>query len=166
MSVALTESGSLSRVKRFFRLMRRRLKSWFLDLFLLTPRFERIRIEDEVIADICSLAKGSFPKEMVAFLTGKVRKESGYGVLVIEGLYLKAYQADENSTYFTLYDIPLSTVYGTIHSHPGFSNRPSLADKRLFNKEGLFHLIICRPYTRAAIAVYNKYGERIESVEF
>ncbi len=138
--------------------------------FFLPDRFDRARIEPDVIADICEMAAGSWPQEMIAFLTGKVKKEQREGkaerVLIIDGLYIKGYFADHNSTHFSLHDLPPLGVYGTVHSHPGRSNRPSLADKRLFSTYGVFHLIICQPYTKEAIATYNKRGERITSVQF
>ncbi len=157
--------GPLAGAKRLLRRVRRRVRDGLLSLFSLTPRFERVRIEREVVEDICGLAAGSAPKEMVAFLIGSVKREGGQRVLVIDGLYIKAYQADENSTHFTTQDLPSDNVYGTVHSHPGFSNRPSDADRQLFNKYGWFHLIVCQPYTAAAIATYNKYGEPISGIE-
>ncbi len=158
--------GPFAAAKRFFRRLRRGTRNALLGLFSLTPQFERVRIEQEVVEDICGLAAGSAPKEMIAFLTGSVKREAGQRVLVIDGLYIKAYQADENSTHFTTNDLPADNVYGTVHSHPGYSNRPSDADRQLFNKYGWFHLIVCRPYTRASIATYNKYGEPITGIEF
>jgi len=138
-----------------------KVAAWFF-----APRFDRIRIEESVVQDICALARGAHPKETIAFLTGSIHKE-GKGkergrVLVIDGLYLKAYDASEYSTSFTTHDLPADNVYGTVHSHPGFSNRPSAADKRLFQRYGWFHAIICQPYTEQSIRYYNKYGEPIE----
>ncbi len=47
-----------------------RFQSW-----LFAPPFDRAWIEEEVLEDLCALAKGSYPKEMVAFLTGEIRTE-------------------------------------------------------------------------------------------
>lgn len=132
--------------------------------FTLIERFERIRVEPEVIEDICFLARGAAPKEMVAFLTGKVHEE-GVRTLVIDGLYVKSYHANTHSTTFTTHDLPLIGVHGTVHSHPGTSNRPSEADLTLFNKYGSVNMIIARPYTPSTIACYDKYGNPI-SVAF
>ncbi len=143
----------------------RRLGIWLRDL-LFFERFDRVRIEESVIQDICEMAAGSWPKEMISFLTGEIRKEGKERVLLINGLYVKSYEANEFSTYFSLHDLPMTSVYGTVHSHPGHSNRPSSADRHLFSKYGWFHLIICKPYRKESIAVYNKHGDRIESVDF
>ena len=139
----------------------RRVGSWLPKLFA-EERFDVIRVEAEVVEDICALAQGSHPKEMVAFLTGDIKEEGGVKVLVIDGLYVKGYDASGYSTSFTTHDLPLTGVYGTVHSHPGWSNRPSEADRRLFGKQGWFHLIICEPYTRASIVAYGKQGEPID----
>ncbi len=153
------------RLRRLFRRAAHWLQNWLFGF-----PFDRVRIEPDVIDDICVMAAGSWPQEMIAFLTGSVRKERRDGkterVLVIDGLYVKGYDADTNSTHFTTHDLPLTGVQGTVHSHPGQSNRPSRADKNLFSRFGWFHLIICRPYTREAIATYNKQGERIDTIEF
>lgn len=141
--------------------------------------------------DLCTLAAGSHPKEMVAFLTGEIRKErvkehdpnaldnrkegqkSGKWknirrhkprserVLVINGLYVKGYYANHTSTHFTTNDLPMLDVYGTAHSHPSGNIHPSLADLRLFSRMGWFHLIVGRPYTRETIAMYDKQGRRL-----
>jgi proteasome lid subunit RPN8/RPN11 len=139
----------------------KRVESWLPKLFA-DEEFDAVRIEPEVIEDICTLARGSHPKEMVAFLTGDIRKEQGKRLLVIDGLYLKGYDASEDATSFTTHDLPMTGVRGTVHSHPGWFNTPSAADRRLFDKHGWFHLIVCQPYTSSSIAAYNKQGERIE----
>ncbi len=141
------------------------LKRW-LERFLGEEQFDEARILPEVIEDICMVARGSHPMEMVAFLTGVVKKQKGRKVLTIDGLYVKSYAASSYSTSFTTHDLPSTGVYGTVHSHPGGSNRPSRQDKRLFNSYGWFHLIVCAPYTRETIAVYNKYGDKIDSIDY
>lgn len=134
--------------------------------WLFGPPFDKAWVEEEVIDDICVLAKSATPKEMIAFLTGEIKKEKTkqgkMRVLVINGLYIKGYYASRNSTSFTLHDLPLLDVYGTVHNHPSGNNRPSGADKRLFGKHGWFHMIIGAPYTRENIAFYDKYGERLD----
>lgn len=139
----------------------RKLWCW-LQGFFGVEHWERIRVEPETVRDICQLARSAAPKEMILFLTGGVHTEGEERVLVIDGLYVKSYYANEHSTSFTTHDLPLlGNVYGTVHSHPGWSNRPSGADLQLFNQYGSFHLIIARPYVRRSIAAYDKYGNRI-----
>jgi len=141
------------------------LKKWF-DEFLGEEQFDEAHILPEVIEDICAVARGSAPKEMVAFLTGSVQKRKGRKILTIDGLYLKSYDASSYATSFTTHDLPSTGVYGTVHSHPSGSNLPSRQDKRLFNSYGWFHLIVAAPYSRETIASYNKYGERIDTIEY
>ncbi len=139
----------------------RRAASWLAEKAFSPARFEKILIEDETITDVCALARSAAPKEMIAFLTGEVKREGGEQVLLINGLYVKGYHASEESTFFTLHDLPLTSVYGTVHSHPLPDNRPSSADKLLFNKHGWFHLIISAPYRPEDILAYDKYGRLI-----
>jgi proteasome lid subunit RPN8/RPN11 len=143
----------------------KRIALRFLNWLVQDARFDRIRILPEVIEDICAMARGSSPKEMVAFLTGEIRKQGREHILLITGLYVKSYAASERSTSFTTHDLPPLHVYGTVHSHPSTDNHPSAADRRLFSSHGWFHLIVCKPFTRDRIAVYNKYGEPIQ-IEF
>jgi proteasome lid subunit RPN8/RPN11 len=144
-----------------------RIGRWLLVKLSAPERYDEVRLEPEVVEDICALARSADPKETIAFLTGSIQKEKRSGsrtavrILVIDGLYLKGYQADTYSTHFTMHDLPMTGVYGTVHSHPSSSNRPSGADLRMFNKHGTLHLIICRPYSKEALAAYDKYGERI-----
>ena len=40
------------------------------------------------------------------------------------------------------------SIAGSAHSHPGFSNQPSDADKDFFSNMGGVHFITCQPYDR------------------
>ncbi|MBR9693278.1 hypothetical protein GOV07_05130 [Candidatus Woesearchaeota archaeon] len=142
----------------------KRFGTWLREKLFGAP-YDEAMIDPEVLEDICVLAKSAAPKEMIAFLTGDIRREKHgkktHRVLIINGLYIKGYYANHNSTSFSLHDLPLLDVYGTVHSHPGHSNRPSRADKQLFSRYGWFHMIICAPYQTKDIAVFNKYGEKV-----
>lgn len=137
----------------------KRLWNWFFSDIAI--EFDLVRIEQEVVEDICALAKSSWPKETIQFLTGDIRKENGKKVLVIDGLYLKSYQATNVSAHFSTHDLPMLGVFGTVHSHPSGNNRPSGADLQLFSRFGIVHLIIGAPYTQHTIAAYSKNGHKI-----
>ncbi len=147
----------------FVRRGAQRLRVLLEQLFF-PERWDRIIIARETVHDICTLARGAAPNEMILFLTGGVQRRRDERVLLIDGLYLKSYHASTRMTSFTTSDLPLlGNVYGTVHSHPGPSNRPSQADRRLFNSFGVVHLIIAQPYSPDAIAAYDKYGTRLPS---
>jgi proteasome lid subunit RPN8/RPN11 len=54
------------------------------------------------------------------------------------------------------------SIAGSAHSHPGFSNRPSDADKSFFSNMGGVHFITCQPYDRTSWKAYDSRGEPIE----
>jgi len=54
------------------------------------------------------------------------------------------------------------SISGSAHSHPGFSNEPSDADKDFFSNMGGVHFITCQPYDRNSWKAYDSRGEPIE----
>jgi proteasome lid subunit RPN8/RPN11 len=54
------------------------------------------------------------------------------------------------------------SIAGTVHSHPGFSNRPSEADLDFFSNMGGVHIITCQPYDRTSWVAYDSRGEPLE----
>jgi proteasome lid subunit RPN8/RPN11 len=54
------------------------------------------------------------------------------------------------------------SISGSAHSHPGFSNQPSDADKDFFSNTGGVHFITCQPYDRTSWKAYDSRGEPIE----
>jgi proteasome lid subunit RPN8/RPN11 len=53
-------------------------------------------------------------------------------------------------------------VAGSVHSHPGYSNRPSSQDLIFFSHFGMVHIITCLPFDDSSWKAYNLSGERIE----
>jgi len=54
------------------------------------------------------------------------------------------------------------SIAGSAHSHPGFSNQPSDADKDFFSNMGGVHFITCQPYDRNSWKAYDSYGEPMD----
>jgi proteasome lid subunit RPN8/RPN11 len=120
-------------------------------------RFESITIEQDVVENIVILAKENSPKEFLAFLDGTIKNKK----LVITSLLYQEYDAS-NSSAAPIFRFPNNTFYGSVHSHPGFSNKPSTADKQFFRKIGIINIIICKPYDINSIKFYNHEGEEIQ----
>ena len=119
--------------------------------------FDRVIIDREVVDNIVELANQTLPKEFIAFLEGKARKK----ILRIYGLLYQEYIANPSYTVYK-FDPPIaSNVVGSVHSHPGSSNRPSRADLHSFSKKGMVHLIIRMPYSAENIQAYDRNGNRI-----
>ncbi|MBU1321632.1 MAG: Mov34/MPN/PAD-1 family protein [Nanoarchaeota archaeon] len=134
--------------------------------------FDKIIIDKEVIDNIIELAKQTYPKEFIAFLEGKTEnpKFSEYSqkanksrkkVMRVYGLAYQEYYANEHSTLSKINFPITSNIVGSIHSHPGPSNRPSNADLHFFSKRGLVHLIIKTPYRTEDIQGYDVNGNPI-----
>jgi len=133
------------------------MKKMLSDIFGLNKTFNQINIKKEVIEKICDLSRDSHPKEFLCFFEGYIGKN-----VVITDLIFQPYIADERSALPRL-DIPLTTnIIGSVHSHPGPSNRPSRADRQFFKKTGIVHAIINKPYTPNDIQFYDIDGEPIE----
>ena len=54
------------------------------------------------------------------------------------------------------------SIAGSAHSHPGFSNQPSDADKDFFSNMGGVHFITCQPYDRNSWRAYDSHGEPMD----
>lgn len=119
--------------------------------------FSEIVIKHEVVAEIKQLASSAYPKEFFAFLEGEVNNER----LIIKNLVFQMYQSSERAATPRINLPMLSNVFGTVHSHPSYSNNPSSADLMFFNRTGAVHLIICSPFSTENIQAYNFYGEKI-----
>lgn len=124
-------------------------------------KIREVQIDKRVIDEIIKIARNADPKEYVALLSGKIKDD----ILKITGLIFLPFEASENSAVMQIFMMPITTdAVGSIHSHPGPSNRPSSADKIFFGKNGYFHIIICRPYNEHSIASYDAFGEPIPYV--
>jgi len=133
-------------------LTRTLVKLFDLDKF----RFDSIHIERDVIENIMLLARENHPNEFLAFLDGKIENNQ----LILSGLLYQEYYATENSA-APIFHFPDKSFYGSVHSHPGNSNRPSNADRQFFRKIGIINIIICKPYNFENIRFYNHEGEEI-----
>ena len=120
-------------------------------------KFNSVGIEQNVVENIMLLAKENHPKEFLAFLDGRIKNKK----LIITGLLYQEYYASDSSA-APIFHFPDKSFYGSIHSHPGPSNRPSSADRQFFRKVGIVNAIICTPYNFDNIKFYNHEGEEIK----
>jgi proteasome lid subunit RPN8/RPN11 len=138
--------------------MRERMRRWLTRLFDLDRfEFEKVIIDREVIDNIVELARQTLPKEFISFLEGSISKK----VLRVHGLFYQEYIANPSYTVYKFNPPMASNIVGSVHSHPGASNRPSRADLRSFSKNGMVHLIIRMPYRQENIRAYDKVGNPI-----
>ena len=120
--------------------------------------FTRVEIKREVIEAICEFAQEAHPKEFIMLLQGRAKE----GVLQVNSLYYQEYFSNEDSA-MPYIRLPIfGDIVGSVHSHPGPSNKPSSADLQFFAKHGMVHLIIRYPYQMGDIKAYSSSGLHLE----
>jgi proteasome lid subunit RPN8/RPN11 len=108
---------------------------------------------------IISYSKSLHPNEAILILQGKTSRER----IIIEGLVIPpfALSGPYYSGYSNFYLPSDSSYVGSAHSHPGGSNKPSLADlNRGFY--GAVSIIISYPYEEGMLAAYDRNGNKLE----
>ncbi|MBQ6813259.1 MAG: Mov34/MPN/PAD-1 family protein [Methanobrevibacter sp.] len=117
--------------------------------------FEKVCVDQTVIDSVIFYSKKSYPDEFLAMFDGYVKDE----LLYITGLLFLPGERSHTSASFNDWMIPPSQKkWGSVHSHPGSSARPSSADLITFSKYGQFHIIVCEPYSLATMKAYDSYG--------
>jgi len=118
----------------------------------------RIVLTKQIMDSIITYAKSWHPNEGILILQGKKDKN----LIKVTGLVIPPFST--HGPYysgFPMYELPFDLSYiGTIHSHPGGSNKPSLEDLNHFF--GLVSLIICHPYEAQNIAAFDRNGNNME----
>jgi len=101
-------------------------------------------------------AKSTYPDEFICYH----RAEEG---VITEMLLVPGSVFGESHSFINEWMTPIDyNRSGSAHSHPGFSNRPSEADKIFFGQMGGVHFITCQPYDRTSWKAYNSNGEEIK----
>lgn len=109
-------------------------------------------IKREILDLILQVSKESFPKEFAGIL----RCEKG---VITEIMLLPGTVSGDRSALLKLHMLPIDyTVVGTVHSHPGESNRPSQGDLHLFREFGYVHIITKVPYDRNSWKAWDLDG--------
>lgn len=115
-----------------------------------------IKIKKEVVDFVAEAARNLHPKEFSALL--KIDNNTVNEVIVVPMTNF-----GNGFTIMEFMHLPITVKYqGSVHSHPSYSNQPSITDISFFSKTGKYHLIISFPYLPENIAAYNNKGERID----
>jgi proteasome lid subunit RPN8/RPN11 len=118
--------------------------------------FNEIIIEHTVIEDVIDFANANHPREFVAFFHGIIKNDK----LIINSLVYNEFNSDERSA-TPIFHFPDKSFYGSVHSHPTGSNKPSRADLQFFRKTGIVNAIIGNPYTKEMMCFYDHDGNEI-----
>ena len=119
----------------------------------MTERRKVWGIDTDVLEMVNEASRESYPNEFVAAL------RAGQGVLPA-ALQLPGC---DSPAFMQLHMLPIDlSVVGTVHSHPGPSNRPSDEDLHLFGNFGSTHIITCLPYDMRSWQAYDQGGRPIK----
>ncbi|PIU22536.1 MAG: hypothetical protein COT14_00655 [Candidatus Diapherotrites archaeon CG08_land_8_20_14_0_20_30_16] len=116
-----------------------------------------VTIKKELLDELLLGCNNAYPNEFFALLASDSKKAIDAYVVV------PLFYQTENSVSYRTDLLPLGfSIAGSIHSHPGASNRPSNADLHSFSKQGSCHFIVGYPYKLENIACYDGYGKRVQ----
>ena len=124
-----------------------------------SDEFKDVRVDREVLESVIYYAKKAYPNEFLAFFDGKIKDKILY---ITSLIFLPGETCDVGAVVHTEMLPPTLKYWGSVHSHPGPSAHPSGADLKTFSKNGLFHMIVCLPYSLETFMAYDKYGEPMD----
>lgn len=121
--------------------------------------FNEVRVDREVLDSVIYYSKKAYPREFLAFFDGKIKDK----ILYITGLIFIPGETCETGAVVHTELLPMNAKYwGSVHSHPGPSARPSDADLKTFSRNGVFHMIVCLPYSLETFKSYDRYGNHMD----
>ena len=118
-------------------------------------------IRRDVLETIIGGAKNAMPHEFAATM----RARDG---IIYELVFVPGTLSGETSAIMSFYNLPPDPeIVGSVHSHPSGNYNPSEADRNLFSKHGMTHIIIGFPFTPGTWRAYDAAGDRrkLEIVE-
>ncbi|WP_407416397.1 Mov34/MPN/PAD-1 family protein [Methanobrevibacter sp.] len=121
--------------------------------------FDEICVDREILDAVIYYSKQSFPNEFLAFFDGEIKDKKLYLTNLI---FIPGETGSTGAVVHTEMLPPTLKYWGSVHSHPGPSARPSGADLKTFSKHGVFHMIVCLPYSYETFKSYDKYGNPCE----
>lgn len=114
------------------------------------------KINKSVLEDIIRAAKSTYPNEFISLLGGNKREKTVTELVVVSAVF------GESHAMLNTWTLPINAnTVGSVHSHPGYSNRPSPEDLDTFAETGEIHLIVCEPYSISTFGAYNAKGKKI-----
>ncbi len=121
--------------------------------------FNEVKIDREVLDSVIYYSQEAYPREFLALFDGQIKNKTLY----ITGLIFMPGETCNTGAVFHSEMVPPSLKYwGSVHCHPGPSAQPSDADLATFSKHGVFHMIVCLPYSYETFRAYDKYGDSME----
>lgn len=121
--------------------------------------FNKVCVDKGVLDSVIFYAKEAYPHEFLSLLDGTIKKN----VLYVTGLIFIPGETSDTGAVLHYDQVPPNIkYYGSVHSHPGPSNRPSDADLETFSKRGVFHMIVKLPYAYESFQGYDRSGKPLD----
>ena len=117
--------------------------------------FKEVCVDKEVLDAVIYFSKQSYPNEFLAFFDGEIKDKKLY---ITSLIFVPGETGSTGAVVHTEMLPPTLKYWGSVHSHPGPSAQPSGADLKTFSKHGVFHMIVCLPYSLETFKSYDKYG--------
>lgn len=114
-----------------------------------------MKIAKDTLSFILEVSRSSAPNEFAGILTAQ-------GDIITEVVIVPGTESSDESAVMQLFMLPNIHIVGTVHSHPSGNNEPSGVDLELFEKKGLYHIIVGAPYNMSSWACYDTKGARIK----
>lgn len=115
------------------------------------------KIQKHVVDSIVQAAQHTYPNEFAALLGAKAKTQTIHELVLVPTVF-----GNEHAILrMDLLPWNAQTV-GSVHSHPDFSNKPSIQDKQLFGSHGEIHFIICLPFSPTALTAFSSKAKPIE----
>jgi proteasome lid subunit RPN8/RPN11 len=113
-----------------------------------------VRIAKDTILFILEVSRSSAPNEFAGML--QVHDDIITDVVIVPGT-----ESSDESAVMQLFMLPNISMVGTVHSHPSGNRRPSAADLELFDRKGMYHIIVGPPYDISSWTCYDNKGEMV-----
>ena len=114
------------------------------------------RIKSETAESIIHAAKSAWPDEFLCLLGGEKEEKLVDELVIVPAVFGRTF------SFIRTWLVPFDPrIVGSVHSHPGHSNRPSGGDKNSFPRFGEINLIICQPYGPDTLKAYDLKGNEI-----
>lgn len=120
-----------------------------------------MKIARDTLKFILEASKSSVPDEFAGML-------SATGDVITDVVLVPGTESGEDNATMQLFMLPNISTVGTVHSHPSGNRRPSADDLELFDRKGMYHIIVGAPFNEASWTCYDNKGEqvRLEVVDY
>ncbi len=113
-----------------------------------------MKIAKDALQFILEVSKSSAPREFAGMLAAT-------GDIITDIIIVPGTESSDESAVMQLFMLPNVSTVGTVHSHPSGNLKPSTTDLELFDRKGMFHIIVGAPYDASSWTCYDNKGEQV-----